>query len=486
MKVNLVAGLLAAAFFSLTAYAQVHRSDSGLGGALILPYWTVSKGNDTLLSVRNESDQASALKLRFLDEEGALLEVFNLYLDARTLWGVAVTQLGGQSMLLPTDVGCMLPAPSLSHGGIPALSLGAPRGSLEIIEMGVAGDEQQDLVSNGRWLGCAALADAFAAGTWSEDANAGMQPPAQSISGTARLINVGVSGMSSVPATAIGGFSDIAQHTDPESALPDLANAFDLGSDHGGVRSRVCVASGCRIDEWERSIEAVAAVLMVSRQTVQYAIDPDLGAEFEWLMHRPLKRYEAEIEGFAIGSLPEMEVRSSQGVARPVNPRPCIIPNAECLITRSTIPGGAIFQSLPFNTVFGPGGAILESSLLGHPAVIHPVYALSGAWLFDAALKSGTAIVEFDSGNALPLTATDGTRFLGEPLISFALQQFSNGTLVDAEGQKHSGQLPTHRTTPREPSSTTAGVAWKEAPRSLEHRNSSAFWARFTRRPPSV
>jgi len=67
--------------------AQVHRSEAG--GAVILPYWTAVGGgdtqmstNDTLLSVRNDSDRATVAKLHWLDEQGEVLQSFNLYLDA--------------------------------------------------------------------------------------------------------------------------------------------------------------------------------------------------------------------------------------------------------------------------------------------------------------------------------------------------------------------------------------------------------------------
>ncbi len=56
------------------ASAQVHRSQSGLGSALIVPYWTSAGSNDTLLSIRNDSERATVAKLHWLDDEGQLLQ----------------------------------------------------------------------------------------------------------------------------------------------------------------------------------------------------------------------------------------------------------------------------------------------------------------------------------------------------------------------------------------------------------------------------
>ena len=57
---------------SLCAMAQaVHLSDTGRGDALIVPYWTIAGGNDTLLTVRNHGDAATAAKFRLMDADGS-------------------------------------------------------------------------------------------------------------------------------------------------------------------------------------------------------------------------------------------------------------------------------------------------------------------------------------------------------------------------------------------------------------------------------
>ncbi len=416
--------LLVGLLLSTTGSAQVYRSDAGLGSALIVPYWTVAAGNDTLVGVSNDSGRATALKLRLLDEEGELLAHFNLYLNPRSQWGAALTQAGGQTLLLPSEVGCLLPAPSATHNGRPAIALDAPRGTIEIIEMGRVGADSDLLDNDWRWLGCDALADAFEDGAWADDPNAGLEPPSQRISAQATLINVQAGGMNTVPATAIGNFSDIAQQTTPSSELPDLAHAFDSGAEDGGVRSLVCVEGNCRIDVWEQPIDALAAVLMVSRETVGYSVDPGLAAEFEWVVHRPLKRYQDEPSGSSCISI-------TSGNGQPRALPLCVVPT--CFCDNPFFPGGSALQSLSFNA-FLDGALIgdeLESSILGHPVRVTESLAIGALGDDDIQFFGGTA----DFGPpTLGLVAADGACFVGVPLVSFAIQQFSNGTLTDDQG----------------------------------------------------
>ncbi len=417
--------LLTGLLLSTTGFAQVYRSDTGLGSALIVPYWTVAAGNDTLVGVSNDSGWATALKLRVLDEEGALLDHFNLYLDARSQWGAALTQVDDQTLLLPSEIGCLLPAPSASHNGRPAIALDAPRGTIEIVEMGRVGEDSELLNNDWRWLGCDALADAFDDGAWADDPNAGLDPPSQRISAQATLINVAAGGMNTVPATAIGNFSDIAQHTAPASELPDLAHAFDSGADDGGVRSLVCVDGDCRIDEWEQPIDAVAAVLTVSDKIVGYSVDPGLAAEFEWMIHGPLRRYQAGSWG------PEMTINllSSDGQPRPL--AVSVIPVCPC--GDPLLPFSSVLQSLTFNAFLDGAliGQTIESSILGHSARVKRALALGSRGDADLTFMGGKAVIILPSRG---LTATDGTEFIGVPIISFAIQQFSNGTLTDDQG----------------------------------------------------
>lgn len=234
------------------ALAQVHRSDSGLGGALILPYSTVANNNDTLLSIRNDGDEASAARVRLLDSEGGLIQSFNLYLDARAVATSAISMFDGSPGILPLEVGCMLSGSVVSVAdSSSAIALDSMHRSIEVVEMASAASESA-LVESGRWADCGVLSDQFASGDWSEAPNTELVPLAQRLSASASVINVRAGIMNVVAATTLAGFSDIAQHTTPDSQSPDLSDAHDSQAPEAGTRSQVCTPEGCRIDEWKK------------------------------------------------------------------------------------------------------------------------------------------------------------------------------------------------------------------------------------------
>jgi hypothetical protein len=226
--------IAAAMLFSTHLQAQVHRSPSGVGGAQILPYWTTSAGNDSLISIRNDSERASAIKLLWLDEQGGLVLSANLYLNARSIWtGGAFDEMDPRVNHLEQPNACLLPLTlnEESEFGpeLRVFSLAAPRGSMEIIEMAsIAVDSP--LAPEGKWIDCDALAERWGDGPWAADATAGLLPPAGRLSASNNLINVALGGMNTIEATALQGFSDIVQHTAPQDSMQDLSHACSTPS----------------------------------------------------------------------------------------------------------------------------------------------------------------------------------------------------------------------------------------------------------------
>ena len=95
-----LAGLAGAAGIASTAQA-VNLNPDGLGQVLIYPYYTVNGGNLTILSVVNTTEDAKAVKVRFLEAENSqeVLD-FNLYMSAYDVWTAAI-----------------MPQPEVSTGG---------------------------------------------------------------------------------------------------------------------------------------------------------------------------------------------------------------------------------------------------------------------------------------------------------------------------------------------------------------------------------
>jgi len=86
-----LAGLAGAAGIVGSAQA-VNINPDGLGQVLIYPYYTTNGGNSTLLSVVNTSDEAKAVKVRFLEGENSreVLD-FNLYMSAYDVWTASLS-----------------------------------------------------------------------------------------------------------------------------------------------------------------------------------------------------------------------------------------------------------------------------------------------------------------------------------------------------------------------------------------------------------
>jgi hypothetical protein len=87
-----LAGLAGVAGIAGTAQA-VNMNPDGLGQVLIYPYYTANDGNQTILSVVNTTDQAKAVKVRFLEgfNSREVLD-FNLYMSEYDVWVAAISE----------------------------------------------------------------------------------------------------------------------------------------------------------------------------------------------------------------------------------------------------------------------------------------------------------------------------------------------------------------------------------------------------------
>jgi hypothetical protein len=104
-----LAGLAGAAGLAGTAQA-VNLNPDGLGQVLVYPYYTTNDGNQTLLSVVNTTDQAKAVKVRFMEGYNSreVLD-FNLYMSAWDVWVASIFDDGGTPSLRIVDDSCTVP-----------------------------------------------------------------------------------------------------------------------------------------------------------------------------------------------------------------------------------------------------------------------------------------------------------------------------------------------------------------------------------------
>lgn len=414
------AAALAVLMFTTAQAGPLHRAETGISSAVIVPYWTVHAEQDSLLTVRNDAEEPSAVRVRVLDEEGEVRLALGLYLNPRDQWIAAFTRVDGATELRAPDASCVLLENGVGTSGTTSnplrIDLGdAAAGSVEIVEMARAQLESQ-AVPNGRWPGCATIAQRFVDGMWSQDPDFALSAPADRIGATISVLRVGGGTMSTIDGTALAGFSDEAQHA-PASALgPDLSKAVDSDAGFGQVRSRVCFEDGCRVDIWSEPLEAVAAALTAVAVHAEISIPPGANGKTDIVIHRPLERYETQPGYFT-------ETRAGLGVVDR-NGVPVLGTSGLARINH-----GQTLQVLGFDlevVILDPPVAV-PSPVLGHPGL--PEFPM--APLVQAGTDGGIAEIRFESPIVPPveLTASDGHRYIGEAVIAFGVQQFTNGNI---------------------------------------------------------
>ena len=328
-----LAGLAGTAGIASTVQA-VNLNPDGLGQVLIYPYYTVNGGNLTLLSVVNTSEDAKAVKVRFLEGQNSqeVLD-FNLYMSAYDVWTAAIVDDDGTPTLKIDDSTCTVPYLYRDFGGSQpfltsrlALDGGSTdisrtsEGHFEMIEMGT-------LVNGGPYVD-ANMGSADAAthvtvdgvrgpsdcdqliAAWTQgpdgDPNSSddgywlnpdygpltdIDDPSGGLFGGAAIINIAGGAMYSYDARAINGYAYSALtdtgplHSFPGTEKPSLN---DGDSYTGYVFTDTGVVASASFLE---GVDAVSYVFMHDAIMNEYNIDPDLGASSEWVVTFPTKNF---------------------------------------------------------------------------------------------------------------------------------------------------------------------------------------------------
>jgi hypothetical protein len=104
--------------------SAVSLNPRGIGQVLIYPYYTVNRGQDTLISFANASATAKLVRVRFLEGyNGRSALAFYVFLSAHDVWTAAITQTAddGGAHLISSDRSCTYPA--LPVGGVDFMSV---------------------------------------------------------------------------------------------------------------------------------------------------------------------------------------------------------------------------------------------------------------------------------------------------------------------------------------------------------------------------
>jgi hypothetical protein len=334
----LLAGLAGAAGLATSAHA-LNLNPDGLGQALIFPYYTVNKGNQTLVSVVNTTNRVKAVKVRFLEGRNSkeVLD-FNLYLSPFDVWTGAVFAGGatGPASLTTSDTSCTVPRITgpvpfrnfqytgtnrdWSSSGTPAslaALLGAiertREGHLEMIEMGLlqtgTGSTQlaEEATHNATGVpnNCAALVAAWTppSGGWVVNRLANIDTPAGGLYGAGTIVDVANGTLHAYNADAIEGFYTNSAaagflHFDPGTIRPDLGDAdngagvinVNIFSGNGTlVQQTVPAGARTRNTTGPYSYDAVSLLYMHDAIYNEYVTEPAVGASSEWVITYPTK-----------------------------------------------------------------------------------------------------------------------------------------------------------------------------------------------------
>ena len=322
-----LAGLAGAAGIAGTAQA-VNMNPDGLGQVLVYPYYTTNDGNQTILSVVNTTDQAKAVKVRFLEgfNSREVLD-FNLYMSHHDVWTAVLADGGdlgfpsavGLPHLWTNDSSCTVPYLYGDQGGLQALLdlaytispdggptgiARAAEGHFEMIEMGTltgAAAVAATHGANGMPADCDALVERWTEytnadnGIWFDEAQDDGQASTETsrnsggMFGGAAVVNADHGTMYSYNARAIQGFdkTDDGLHYIPGTIHPSL----DDGDQETAIVFFGVPQNTATMLSYNNSIEAVSAVFMHENIMNEFTTEDDIGAATEWIVTFPTKNF---------------------------------------------------------------------------------------------------------------------------------------------------------------------------------------------------
>ncbi len=303
-------GTLACLLFACSAAHAVSLNPRGLGQVLVYPYYTVNKGQDTLVSIGNASDIGQVVKVQFSEGmNGRIVLDFNLYLSPRDAWTARVSEVGAAdgAVLHTADVSCLWPPspptgmpfrPEAYNGGSIYPSDGGPTGSsrtregfIRVFALGdiIPGSALEDAIAH-PVDGSAPTCEPTVIGNPPTAASGVDAPSANPLHGSASIVNVGEGTYFAVVADALADFTDLLLFT-ASSSIPHymhLANSAE--STAGAAMAHVLDERGQFVSlDYAESTHAVSAVFMAESLLNEYLVDPGLGAQTDWVVTFPTR-----------------------------------------------------------------------------------------------------------------------------------------------------------------------------------------------------
>ena len=323
-KISLAA---ACAGLALTLTSPAHAvmlNSKGLGQALIYPYYTVNKNQDTLVTVVNTSDLGKAVEVDILEGyNGRFVLFFNLFLSPHDVWTARISQDGsseGGARIFTTDKSCTYPAllpegvslraaayaggSTLPADGGPTSITRTREGHVQIVELGEIMPDSPlsaditHVQGNGPNMGVPACTPAVIAG-----AGQYLTPPRGGLFGTGSIINVGEGTFFAYNADALADFSKVVLFNGTASIRDPLLLANSLPD--GSANATLWGSTGEMMTlNYANGIDAVSAVYTADAISNDYLVDASLGANTDWIVTFPTKRFYTDPARLAGSVLP--------------------------------------------------------------------------------------------------------------------------------------------------------------------------------------
>jgi hypothetical protein len=274
-------------------------------------------------------------------------------------------------------------------------------------------------------------------GYWTADPTVDLAPPGGGLYGSESIIDVAQGTIYTIDAAAIEGFSATIQHSVPSAAIPDLNTAND-GAGADTVTAFVPVGSKMLAASYQDPVDAVSALFMADTLYNEYDIEPSIGAQSDWVVTFPTKRF--YVDPSIVGQSALQPFDETFGFA--VNGESCA-PSTPSIFDREESTVSSPFEGVPPNlpvSLF-----CFETSILTFntsESVLKSQLTVGDESTITAPFKSGHVAASLSEHLLTP--ATNGDVFAGLPAFGFLARSYVNANVTAGVLANYSGLVP-HR-----------------------------------------
>jgi len=423
------------------AAEAVNLNPDGLGQVLIYPYYTVRSdaagdAYSSLLSVVNTTASTKAVKVRFLEGRNSreVLD-FNLYLSMKDVWTTAIIpDAGGGTRIVTSDKSCTIPAiptagvvfrnAQYTADGAGSTLDRSREGYVEIIEMASYSDSSDTTDNVTHVAGvpphCPDQTDALGLSE--------ALPPTGGLMGGITLINVNNGSAYTEDAVALDRYSIFQLYTGAGVTTPDLTQATPPVS--------IVIANNTVYQStWAPGPDPVSALLMHDHIYNEYVLDIRTKSGTDWVVTMPTKRFYVANGTGSPSRLFQRNFNKTDGACDDVS---LALYDREEQTTSTPVD---FSPSTPFNNSLCWEANVVtfnNSKVLGSLNFANIDTAFEHGWLdlgfFPSTVTAPVHTLTNPATTRAILGSAPGASgpatYVGLPVIGFAVQSFTNGTII--------------------------------------------------------